>query len=250
MCIWQFDKKQNKSCNATPLFKDPVHQNRFSISSRKLGRNKESSFRLHQLFFYHCKQSGIKVLYSTHSKDKMPKIWNKYSQERNIGASVPIFTFMCLWANYIFPRWVCLFCWRKYVDRSWEYINRSQTHECGNWGWGRAIPIKGNYKRNCRCSAVHSHFQGRRLEQLQGERPLQSTSPAGQAKVFPRTVQGYTFSFVYLYWMYSVLVILRRLNFTQVETGLLNRVPPSSHMSYLFRLIYPGLFSHSAVRIL
>jgi hypothetical protein len=21
----------------------------------------------------------------------------------------------------------------KYVDQSWEYINRSQTHECGNW---------------------------------------------------------------------------------------------------------------------
>ncbi len=21
----------------------------------------------------------------------------------------------------------------KYVDRSWEYINRSQTHECVNW---------------------------------------------------------------------------------------------------------------------
>jgi hypothetical protein len=21
-----------------------------------------------------------------------------------------------------------------YVDQSWEYINRSQTHECGNWG--------------------------------------------------------------------------------------------------------------------
>jgi hypothetical protein len=21
----------------------------------------------------------------------------------------------------------------KYVDRSWEYINCSQTHECGNW---------------------------------------------------------------------------------------------------------------------
>ncbi|MFN9905874.1 MAG: hypothetical protein ACK56F_07075, partial [bacterium] len=29
---------------------------------------------------------------------------------------------------------VCLFCWRKYVDRSWDYINRSQTNECGNWG--------------------------------------------------------------------------------------------------------------------
>jgi hypothetical protein len=21
----------------------------------------------------------------------------------------------------------------KYVDRSWKHINRSQTHECGNW---------------------------------------------------------------------------------------------------------------------
>ncbi len=88
-----------------------------------------------------------------HCKDKMPKIWNKYSQKRNIGATVPISTFICLWANYIFSRWVCLFCWRKYVDRSWEYINRPQTHECGNWGWGCAIPRKGIYKRNCRCSA-------------------------------------------------------------------------------------------------
>jgi hypothetical protein len=25
-------------------------------------------------------------------------------------------------------------CWWKYVDRSWDYINRSRTHECGNWG--------------------------------------------------------------------------------------------------------------------
>ncbi len=90
----------------------------------------------------------------THCKVKMPKIWNKYSQKRNIGVSVLISTFMCLWANYIFPRWgVCLFCLRKYVDQSWEYINRSQTHECGNKDWGRAIPRKGIHKRNCRCSA-------------------------------------------------------------------------------------------------
>ncbi len=32
----------------------------------------------------------------------------------------------------------------KQVDRSWEYINRSQTHECGNWDWGRAVPFFGN----------------------------------------------------------------------------------------------------------
>jgi hypothetical protein len=23
-----------------------------------------------------------------------------------------------------------IFCWRKYVEQSWDYINRSQTHEC------------------------------------------------------------------------------------------------------------------------
>ncbi len=32
-------------------------------------------------------------------------------------------------------------------------IYKSLRHECGNWGWGRAIPRKGIYKRNCRCSA-------------------------------------------------------------------------------------------------
>jgi hypothetical protein len=35
-----------------------------------------------------------------------------------------------------------------------SYINRSQTHECGNWGWGRAIPRKRIYKRNWRCSVA------------------------------------------------------------------------------------------------
>ncbi len=44
-------------------------------------------------------------------------------------------------------------CCRKYVDRSWEYINHSQTHECGNWDWGRAIPRKGIHKWDFRCSA-------------------------------------------------------------------------------------------------
>ncbi len=88
-----------------------------------------------------------------HCKDKIPKFRNKYSQKRNIGVSVPVSTFMRLWAIYIFPRSICLFCWRKYVDRSWDYINRSQTHECWNWSWGRAIPRKGIHKWNFRCSA-------------------------------------------------------------------------------------------------
>ncbi len=108
---------------------------------------------------------NVQYIQDVHCKDKMPKIWNKYSQKRNIGVSVPISTFMCLWGNYIFPRWVCLFCLRKYVDRSWEYINRSQTHESGNWGWGRAIPRKGIYKRNCCCSVVDlTHIYQNRIQ--------------------------------------------------------------------------------------
>ncbi len=32
-----------------------------------------------------------------------------------------------------FQDWSAYSVTGKYVDRSWEYINHSQTHECGNW---------------------------------------------------------------------------------------------------------------------
>ncbi len=105
------------------------------------------------LYSYARPKANAFVIYvSLHCKDKIPKFRNKYSQKRNIGALVPISPFMRLWAIYIFPRSVSLFCWRKYVYRSWDYINRSQTHECWNWGWGRAIPRKGIYKWDSPCS--------------------------------------------------------------------------------------------------
>ncbi len=34
------------------------------------------------------------------------------------------------------------------------HINRSQTHECGNWDWGRTILRKGIHKWDFRCNAM------------------------------------------------------------------------------------------------
>jgi hypothetical protein len=39
------------------------------------------------------------------------------------------------------------------MDLSWEYINRSQTHECGNWDCGHAVPFLVIHKSDFRCSA-------------------------------------------------------------------------------------------------
>ncbi len=33
----------------------------------------------------------------------------------------------------------------EYADRSWEFINRTQKHECMNWVFGRAVPFLGIY---------------------------------------------------------------------------------------------------------
>ncbi len=93
-------------------------------------------------------------------KDTLPKIWNKNSQKR---PQSPISTFTCLWAiYYIQTIGLPILPARKYVDRSWEYINSSQTHACGNWDWGRAIPFLGIHKWDFRCSSWCVPEAGRR----------------------------------------------------------------------------------------
>ncbi len=51
----------------------------------------------------------------------------------NCAASVPISTFMRLWAIYIFPGSVHIFPCSRVADRSGKNINLSQIYECRNW---------------------------------------------------------------------------------------------------------------------
>jgi hypothetical protein len=46
-----------------------------------------------------------------------------------------------------------LFCCSKIqADRSWEYIDRSQIHKCGNWERGRAVSLLGIHQSDLVCS--------------------------------------------------------------------------------------------------
>ncbi len=65
----------------------------------------------------------------------------------------PFSTSMFLWASYISPWSICLFCCRKYVDRSILGIHKSLTDPwMWNWDWGHAIPRKGIHKWDFHCS--------------------------------------------------------------------------------------------------
>jgi hypothetical protein len=74
------------------------------------------------------------------------------SEKQNYNVLFPVPTLIYLWEIYIFQDWFAYMAAGKYVVRSWDYINHSQPHECGNWDWGRAIPRKGIHKWDFPCS--------------------------------------------------------------------------------------------------
>jgi hypothetical protein len=89
----------------------------------------------------------------THCKGPIQKIRKTYSQKRNCAPQSQ-FLHSCVCELFIYSHDRSAYSAAgKYVDRSWVYINRLQTHECGNWVWGRAIPRKGIHKCDFCCSA-------------------------------------------------------------------------------------------------
>jgi hypothetical protein len=64
----------------------------------------------------------------------------RYSQKKNCAASVP---HLCVCERFIYSQdRSTYFPAAEQADRSWEY-KCPQTHECGNWDWGRAVPFLG-----------------------------------------------------------------------------------------------------------
>ncbi len=76
------------------------------------------------------------LLKGKHCKDTITKIWNKYFYKKKnwAAASVPISTYMfCELFIHIPTNRSANSVRGKYMGLSSEYINRSPTHECGNW---------------------------------------------------------------------------------------------------------------------
>ncbi len=63
------------------------------------------------------------------------------------------FLHSCICARFIFPGSVCLFCC-SHIER---LILGSQTHDCGNWDWGRTIPRKSIHNWDFLCSVGWIH---------------------------------------------------------------------------------------------
>ncbi len=73
------------------------------------------------------------------------KITFTYSFSGDCAASVPIYTFMCLWAIYIFPGSVHIIPAAEQADLLWEYITCSQMNVEIRTVCGRAIPFLGTF---------------------------------------------------------------------------------------------------------
>ncbi len=72
-----------------------------------------------------------------------------FPEKEFCAASVPFSTLMCLWAIYIYIPTISppIFLQQNRQTDLWEYINRSQKHECRNWDCG-GVPFLGIFVSN------------------------------------------------------------------------------------------------------
>ncbi len=76
------------------------------------------------------------------------------------GAALLPFPHSCVCERFIYSQdRSTYFPAAEWADRSWEYINRSQTHECRNWDWGRAILFLGIFVLNFRYCAFAVQYR-------------------------------------------------------------------------------------------
>jgi hypothetical protein len=98
-------------------------------------------------------ESGLFVFH-LHCKDTIPKILNKNIPRKGIVWPQSQFPHSCVCEQFIYSHDRSAYSAAgKNVDWSGEYINRSQTHECGNWDWGWAI-----HEWDFLCSVVRGIF--------------------------------------------------------------------------------------------
>ncbi len=152
---------------------------------------------------------------------------------------------LCVHYNLSTPSTTRTIC--SVIDSLWLGGSRCVNHKgrrLDSWPWSAAFTGVGG-------RGMEEDWTGRLyffLYPCLKESSLQSKSPAGQEMVSSCTKQYWTreqctFSLVYLYRMYFILVILPRLNSTLEETGLRIRGPLPSHFlpSFLSSLL-PSIF--------
>ncbi len=86
------------------------------------------------------------TLYASTAKTQYRKFKTNIPR-KGIAQPQSQFPHSCVCERFIyFHDWSTYSAAGKYVDWSWEYINRWQTHDCGNRDWSRAIPFLGTSK--------------------------------------------------------------------------------------------------------
>jgi hypothetical protein len=101
---------------------------------------------------------------------------------------------MFLWAIYIFPRSVCLFCCRKIGGPIVGiYKSLTQISECGNWDWGRAVSFLGVLKLYFLCSVGLFRSTTKHLN-----------SKNVFFNIIPQEVWEYSFLYWHLYCRYTL----------------------------------------------